>query len=176
MKNILIKISAVAVFGLIAGAAGFYFWKDNYVSQADISIIANSASGEKDSKDSVLQAESNAEKEKNRKNEAQAISYVEKNISKIAGLRINSAQKSVPARIWFIDSANFYVDYKDSALNSRRILINQLSNGSQSDYEVLGYFISGDKGWALESGKDIEGAVPMKLYEKNENTGEWIIK
>lgn len=176
MKKILIKIIAVIIAGLAIGAAGFYFWKDNYVTQADVSTVADGVKKEKNDKALILQAENDAEKEKDRKNEAQIISYIEKNISKITGLRISSAQKLMPIRIWFIDSAKFYVDYKDGKLNLRRILINQLLSGNQASYEVLGYFAPGDNGWVLESGRDIEGTVPARLYEKNEETGEWVIK
>ncbi len=176
MKKVLIKIIFVAATGLIIGSAGFYFWKDRYVSQADTLTTTDSVINEKNNKELILQAESIAEKEKKTKNEAQIIAYIEKNINKITGLRIESAQKLTPVRIWFLDSANFYVDYRESNLNSRRILINQLSSGNQSSYEVLGYFVPGEEGWILESGKDIKGAVPVRLYEKNESTGEWQVK
>lgn len=158
------------------GTAGFYFWKGKYVSFADVSMISDAADKEKNDKALILQAKNDAERKKIENNEAQIISYIEKNINKITGLRIASAQKLTPVRIWFIDSVNFYVDYKDSALNLKRILVNQISGGNQLLYEVLGYFAPGDKGWVLESGRDREGAVPVKLYEKNEETGEWIVK
>ncbi len=164
------------IAGSIIGAAGFYFWKNNYVTRADISAVADNSVKEKGDKALVSQAENDAEKEKKKKNEAQVISYVERNISKITELRIGSARKLTPVRIWFIDGANFYVDYKDSNLILRRILVNQLYRGNQSSYEVLGYFTPGDKGWVLESGRDIEGAIPARLYEKNEETGEWVVK
>ncbi len=176
MNKILVKIIVVAITGSIIGAVGFYFWKSNNVSQADTTALADNVKKEDGSKALISQAEKEAEDEKNKKNETQAISYIGKNINKITGLRIEFAQKLTPTRIWFISSMDFYVDYKDSNLNLRRILVRRLSEGDQAAYEVLGYFTPGDNGWTLESGRDIEGAVPIRSYEKNEETGEWAVR
>lgn len=167
MRNFTIKIFIVAIAGFLIGSVSFYFWKSRYVLPVPL---------EETKKESDLKSTEDASAKIAAGSQAEIIDYVEKNIDKLSGQPPISGSKWSAVRIWFIDDKNFYIDYKDSASNFRRILVSQIIGGKGAIYEVKGRFVPGENVWILKSGADISGATPVRLYEKNDQTGEWIIK
>ncbi len=172
MKKFLIKIIIVLIIGSLAGGSLFYFWKNKY-AHSENQIIAEEEPGEKSEKTDVEKSEGDKKIFDTR---AAIINYAEKNINKISPEKPASGLAWQAIKIWFIDDKNFYADYKDEVSNTRRVLISQSVAGPAAEYEVLGFFVPGKNGWVLKSGKDIGGATFLKLYEKNEQSNEWIIK
>ncbi|MDP3057306.1 MAG: hypothetical protein Q8N37_02175 [bacterium] len=172
MKNFLIKIIAVSIIGSLAGGSLFYLWKNKYAFSKDQIIIEEDLSNKIEKKDSQKMEDD----KKISDGIAAIINYVEKNINKISPEKPASGLTWRSVKIWFIDDKNFYVDYNDEVLNARRVLMSQSVSGPAAEYKVLGFFIPGENGWILKSGKDIGGATSLKLYEKNETSSEWIIK
>lgn len=172
MKKFLIKTIAVLITGSLLGGSLFYFWKNKYA------FSKNKIGAEEKASDKTGKAE--AKKEENDKKipdgKAEIIGYIEKNITKISPQKPLSGLAWKAVKIWFIDDKNFYVDYKDGALNIRRVLVNQSTGGPGAEYEVLGFFVPGESGWTLKSGKDIAGSSFPKLYEKNEQNDEWTVR
>lgn len=181
MKNFFAKIISVIVCGSLIGGTLFYFWKNKYAAPAKVEATAEKTGGIKEGEN----PKSSAENAKQKSGEgdkiadgrqAEIISYIEKNINNLAGQKPSMGGNWHASKIWFIDEKNFYVDYKDDAANLRRILVFQAASGRDAVYEVLGHFAPGDSGWVLESGKDMADKTPFRLYEKNEQIGEWAIK
>jgi hypothetical protein len=172
MRNLAVKIFIIIVIGLFIGAVSFYFWKSKYVLPAQFA-----AAEKKDDLENAKDAEEKANRAKAlESNQAEIIGYIEKNIDKLSGEKPVSGDKWSAIRIWFIDDKNFYVDYKDIAFNLRRILVFRPVGGKGAIYEVKGRFLPGENGWILKSGIDISSATPARLYEKSEQSNEWIIK
>lgn len=160
------------IAGILTGTLAFYAWKDKYkLNESQIGINAmNSSNAEK-----IDSAKTEADK-KIFDGRAAIISYIEKNISRLSPERSANNLTWRATKIWFIDEKNFYVDYKDEVSTTRRLLMSQTVDGPAAEYKIIGYFTPGDKGWNLKSGKDAEGAVALKLYEKNEQSNEWVAK
>lgn len=172
MKKFLIKVIAVVITGSLAGGSLFYLWKNKYASSKD-QIIVGEELNKKTEKNNTEKIESD---KKISDTKAEIIDYIEKNINKISLEKPARGLMWRPVKIWFIDEQNFYVDYKDEVSNTRRILLFQSVAGPAAEYKVLGFFIPGENGWILKSGKDIIGITSLYLYEKNEETGEWAAK
>lgn len=171
MNNFAIKIFIAVVLGVLIGGISFYFWKSKYV------FPVPEVTAEKVDLKSGKEAEEAARSAKEAENnQAEIIGYIEKNINKLSGEKPLSGANWTATKIWFIDGNNFYADYRDNASNLRRILVFRPVGGKGAVYEVRGRFAPGEKGWILKSGADISGATPVRLYEKNDQTGEWIIK
>jgi len=173
MEKFLLKIIVVIFVGSLIGGAAFYFWKNKYIIPASKEAIGRSSRNEQ--KENLATSGSGNKKITN-SNEAEIISYIEKNINRLVARGPVVGEKWHPVKIWIIDDKNFYVDYKSDANGLGRILILQLSRGAGASYEVIGHFIPGEKGWILESGKDIASTAPIRLYEKNEQSDEWTVK
>lgn len=172
MKNFAIKFFIVIIAGILIGGISFYLWESKYALPVQFA-----AAGKTDISQSAKDAEEEANRAKILESDrAEIISYVEKNIDKLAGEKPVSGDSWTAVRIWFIDENNFYVDYKDIASNLRRILVFRPVGGKEAIYEVRGRFLPGENGWVLQSGADISGASPVRLYEKSEQDNEWIIK
>lgn len=172
MKKIATKIVITIAVGVLIGGISFYLWKSKYVLPVP-SVIAENKPDAKSAKEAEEKAISAKISESN---QAEIIGYIEKNIGRLSDEKSVSGTAWTAVKVWFIDDKNFYVDYKDSASNLRRILVFQAVGGKGSIYEVKGRFAPGESGWVLRSGTDMSGAIPARLYEKNEQTGEWIIK
>lgn len=172
MKKFLIKIIIVLFIGSLAGVSLFYFWKNKYAHYEN-QIIVEAELSDKGGKSDLQKLEGDKKISDGR---AAIINYVEKNINKISPEKPASGLVWRSVKIWFIDDNNFYVDYKDEVSNTRRVLIFQTNAGPAAEYEILGFFVPGENGWILKSGKDIGGSASLKLYEKNEETEEWIAK
>jgi len=172
MKNFAAKIFIVIIAGFLIGGTSFYFWKSKYALPVQFA-----AAGKTDALQSAKDTEEKASLAKiQESNQAEIISYVDKNINKLAGEKSASGDNWSAVRIWFIDENNFYVDYKDIASNLRRILVFRPVGGKGAIYEIRGRFLAGENGWVLKSGTDISGASPTRLYEKSGQNNEWIIK
>jgi len=173
MNKFLIKAIVVIIAGSLAGGTLFYFWKNKYAfSQDQIAPLIEELSNNKGKKD----LKKSEENKKIPDGKAEIINYLEKNISKISPEKAANGLLWHPVKIWFINDKNFYVDYRDEVLNARRLLVFQSNAGPVAEYKILGFFAPGKNGWILKSGRDIEGTTSFKLYEKNEKTGEWIVK
>lgn len=172
MNKFLIKIIIVLIAGFSAGGSLFYFWKNKYAFPQNQIIIEKELSGKGEETD-LQKAESDKKISDGR---AAIINYAEKNINKISPEKPVSGLAWQAIKIWFIDDKNFYVDYKDEVSNSRRVLVSQVNAGPAAEYEILGFFVPGENGWILKSGKDIGGETFLKLYEKNEQNNEWTAK
>ncbi|MBU4339112.1 hypothetical protein KKB43_01240 [Patescibacteria group bacterium] len=172
MKKFLIKIIIVLFIGSLAGGSLFYFWKNKY-AHSENQIIAEAELSDKGGKGDLQKPEGDKKISDTR---AAIINYAEKNINKISPEKPSSGLVWRLAKIWFIDDKNFYVDYKDEVSNARRVLMSQANDGPAAEYEILGFFVPGENGWILKSGKDIGEAASLKLYEKNKATGEWTAK
>ena len=172
MKKFLIKIIIVLITGSLAGGSLFYLWKNKYAFSKDKNIISEDAGGGIEKAD-LQKAE---DEKKISDGRAAIINYAEKNINKISPEKAARGLTWRAEKIWFIDDKNFYVDYKDEISTTRRLLIAQSIAGPAAEYEVLGFFIPGENGWVLKFGKDIGSAAPLKLYEKNDENNEWVIK
>lgn len=172
MKKIVTKIFIAFIAGGLIGGISFYLWQKKYVLPVPAIAIEKSP-------DAISQkeAEEKAIRENiARSNQSEIISYIEKNINRLSDEKPASGGSWNASKLWFIDDKNFYVDYKDIVYNTRRILVFQAIGGKSAVYEVIGRFVPGESGWVLKSGKDIANANPTMFYEKNEQTGEWIIK
>lgn len=174
MKNFLIKVILVLITGSLAGGSLFYFWKNKYVFSKDQPAIEEVLSGR--SKNMDIEKAKAEDDKKIFDQRAAIINYVEKNINKISSEKPASGLVWRSVKIWFIDDNDFYVDYMDELLNTRRLLISQSFDGPAAEYEVLGFFVPGENGWVLKTGKDIGGTTSLKLYEKNEENNEWVEK
>lgn len=177
MKKFLIKIIIFIVIGVFAGGGAFYFWKSKYAIPANAEI--KTARLEEKNKEKLPGNEVKIEekiKKEAAANEAEIINYIENNISRLVSRGPALSANWQAVKIWFIDSKNFYVDYKSGANGLKRILITQLSGGAAASYEVLGHFVPGERGWILESGKDLPSDKPLRVYEKNEQGDVWVIK
>lgn len=172
MKKFLIKIVVALVIGSLAGGSLFYLWKNKYAFSKN-QIIPEEELNNKAEEKYLQKAESDKKISDAR---AAIINYAEKNINKISPEKPAFGLVWRIAKIWFIDDKNFYADYKDEVSNTRRLLISQSIAGPAAEYEILGFFVPGESGWVLKSGKDIGSAASLKLYEKNEQTGEWTVK
>lgn len=172
MNKFLVKVIAVLAIGYLAGGSLFYFWKNKYALLGN-PIIKEEELSDNGGKAGLGKAEGDKKVLDGR---AEIINYIENNINKISPEKPASGLAWRAVKIWFIDDKNFYADYKDEVSNTRRALMSQLIAGPAAEYEVLGFFIPGENGWILKSGKDIEGAASLKLYERNEETGEWAVK
>lgn len=172
MKKFLLKIIAALIIGSLTGGLIFYFWKYKYVFSKNEIPMENIISGIKDNQD-IQKAASDKNISDAR---AAMINYVDKNINKISPEKPAKGLAWQVIKIWFIDDKNFYVDYKDEVSNTRRLLISQSVGGPSAEYEILGFFIPGDNGWKLKTGKDAEGTTFFKLYVKNEENNEWMAK
>jgi len=172
MKKFLIKIIIVLITGSLAGGSLFYFWKSKYALSKNQAITKGELSNKVENKN--LQKPEVDKKIPDGR--AEIINYAEKNINKISPERPALGLVWQAVKIWFIDDKNFYVDYKDEVSNTRRVLISQSNTGLAAEYKILGFFVPGENGWILKSGKDIAGSAPLKLYEKSEESNEWIIK
>jgi hypothetical protein len=169
MKNFLKKVIIVLITGSLLGGLVFYFWKNKFVLPGD-QIITEEALSKETEKVDLKKAESDKKISDGR---VEIINYTENNINKISPEKPASGLIWHSAKVWFVDDKNFYVDYKDEISNTRRLLVSQVMGGPAAEYEILGFFIPGDNGWVLKSGKDIQGVTSLKLYEKNDATGEW---
>ena len=168
------KIIIVLIAGSLAGGSLFYFWKSkNAPSENQTVAVAEEDLSKKDETKDLQNTEDNKRISDGR---AEIVNYVEKNISKISPEKPAIGLTWRAIKIWFIDNKDFYVDYKDEVSNTRRVLISQSVAGPTAEYEVLGFFIPGENGWMLKSGKDISGTVSLVLYEKSDEAGEWAAK
>ncbi len=172
MKNFFTKVILILTIGSLFGWSLFCFWKNKYAYSENAFFIEE----KEENKISAEEIQKNLADKKIHDGRAEIINYIEKNINKISPQKAGSGMLWHPIKIWFIDDKNFYVDYKDDLSNIRRMLIFQFMEGPRAEYEILGFFIPGENGWILKSGKDIEGSSALKLYEKNEETEEWIAK
>lgn len=172
MKKVFKKIIIVLIAGSLLGGSLFYFWKNKYALSNNQIIVEQALSKGKEKED---RQKTEIDK-KILDGRAETINYMEKNINKISPEKPASGLLWQFVKIWFIDDKNFYADYKDELSNTRRLLISQAMSGPAAEYEILGFFIPGESGWVLRSGKDIEGVTPLALYEKNKETGEWTAK
>lgn len=173
MEKFLLKIIVVIFVGSLIGGATFYFWKNKYIVPVSKEDISRSLKNEQKENSAISGL---GDKKIVNSNEAEIISYIEKNINYLVARGPVVGEKWHPVKIWIIDDKNFYVDYKSDTNGLGRILISQLSRGVGASYEVIGHFIPGEKGWILESGKDIASTTPTRLYEKNEQSDEWTVK
>ncbi len=172
MNKFLIKIIIVIIIGSLTGVSLFYFWKNKFAFSKNEVMVEKEPDNKIKKKD--LQNEENDKKISDTR--AVTINYLEKNINKISPEKSTSGLAWHSVKIWFIDDNNFYVDYKDELSSARRVLIFRSNDGLAAEYEVLGFFVPGENGWILKSGKDMEGVTTLKLYERNEETGEWTVK
>lgn len=172
MKKFLIKIIIVLVAGSLAGGSLFYFWKSKYVFSRDQIAPEEELSG----RNGKIDREKEENDRKISDGRAVIINYAEKNINKISPEKPDNGLVWRAVKIWFIDDKNFYVDYRDEVLTTRRVLMSQMFDGPAAEYKILGFFVPGENGWILKTGKDIEGTVSLKLYEKNEQNNEWTVK
>lgn len=172
MNRFFKKIIAALVIGSLLGGLIFYFWKNKFVAKKNETMV--------EEKTEVTIRKSEALNTDNKKkisgDKEEIINYIEKNINKISPEKPVAGSMWNPIKIWFIDDSNFYVDFRDESLILRRVLLYRSMGGPRAEYEILGFFVPGDSGWVLKSGKDIASSVSLKLYEKNEQSGEWIIK
>lgn len=172
MKKFLIKIIIVLITGSLVGGSLFYFWKSKYALSKDQVLPDTEISGES----RKIDTEKAENEKKISDGRAAIINYIEKNINKISPEKTVNGLVWRAVKIWFIDDKNFYVDYKDEVSTTRRVLISQSFAGPAAEYEVLGFFIPGENGWVLKTGKDLSGTTSLKLYEKNEQSNEWTAK
>lgn len=172
MKKFFKKIIIILIIGSLTGGSLFYFWKNKYAHSKDRIILEDNLIG----KNKKIDLQKAGIDKKISDGRAVIINYIEKNINKISPEKPALGLTWRAVKIWFIDDKNFYVDYKDEVSNTRRMLMSQIIDGPAAEYEILGFFIPGENGWILKSGKDLKSAESLKLYEKNEETNEWVIK
>lgn len=82
-------------------------------------------------------------------------------------------------RFWFVDGsyATFYAEYEDGHILRQVLLTADTSQAPQKlSYKVNAYFEAGESGWLLKSGKDQESALPLILFEFDQNQNKWVQK
>ena len=85
------------------------------------------------------------------------------------------------ARFWFEEGASldgevlFYVEYANEGSNDQhKKLIRRMGPVGEGSYEVAAEFSEGMNEWELESGEDLLFGKDLVLYEKSEETSEWL--